>query len=98
MKVAILESIIMPAGHEVEFDRILVDELVQQGHEPVMLVPEKFLFKIKYNAKTDYLDGGEVVTYAGANKFEKLFLSIKRELPFTPAKGNPSSQKLKDAN
>jgi len=25
-------------------------------------------------------------------------LSIKRELPFTPAKGNPSSQKLKDAN
>lgn len=79
MRVAILESIIMPAGHEVEFDRILVDELVQQGHEPVMLVPEKFPFKIKYNAKTDYLDGGEVVTYAGANKFEKLFLSIKRE-------------------
>ena len=24
MRVAILESIIMPAGHEVEFDRILV--------------------------------------------------------------------------
>ena len=24
-------------------------------------------------------------------------MSIKRELPFTPAKGNPSSQKLKDA-
>ena len=79
MKVAILESIVMPAGHEVEFDRILVDELVNQGHEPVMLVPEKFPFKIKYNAKTDYLDGGEVVTYAGANKFQKLFLSIKRE-------------------
>lgn len=27
MRVAILESIIMPAGHEVEFDRILVEEL-----------------------------------------------------------------------
>ena len=27
MRVAILESIIMPAGHEVEFDRILVNEL-----------------------------------------------------------------------
>ena len=27
MRVAILESILMPAGHEVEFDRILVDEL-----------------------------------------------------------------------
>lgn len=79
MKVAILESIVMPAGHEVEFDRILVDELNRQGHEPVMLVPEKFPFKIKYNAKVDYLEGGEVVTYAGANKFQKLFLSIKRE-------------------
>lgn len=79
MKVAILESIVMPAGHEVEFDRIIVDELNRQGHEPVMLVPENFPFKIKYNAKVDYLEGGEVVTYAGANKFQKLFLSIKRE-------------------
>lgn len=79
MKIAILESIVMPAGHEVEFDRILVDELNRQGHEPIMLVPEDFPFKIKYNAKIDYLEGGEVVTYAGANKFQKLFLSIKRE-------------------
>lgn len=79
MRVAILESIVMPAGHEVEFDRILVDELVNQGYEPVMLVPENFPFKIKYNAKTDYLNGGEVVTYAGANKFQKIILSIKRE-------------------
>lgn len=79
MKIAILESIVMPAGHEVEFDRILVDELNNQGHEPVMLVPENFPFKIKYNAKVDYLDGGEVITYAGANKFQKLWLSIKRE-------------------
>ena len=47
MKIAILESIIMPAGHEVEFDRILVDELNNQGHEPVMLVPENFPFKNK---------------------------------------------------
>ena len=79
MKVAILESIVMPAGHEVEFDRIIVDELKRQGHEPVMLVPEKFPFKIDYDAKVEYLDGGEVVTYAGANKFQKIFLSIKRE-------------------
>lgn len=79
MKVAVLESIVMPAGHEVEFDRILVDELDRQGHEPVMLVPQNFPFKIKYRAKVDYLSGGEVVTYAGANKFQKLFLSVKRE-------------------
>ena len=47
MKVAVLESIIMPAGHEVEFDRILVDELNRQGHKPIMLVPENFQFKLK---------------------------------------------------
>ena len=46
MRVAILESIIMPAGHEVEFDRILVNEMKRQGHEPMFFVPEKFLFKI----------------------------------------------------
>lgn len=37
MRIAILESIVMPAGHEVEFDRILVDELKRQGHTPVFL-------------------------------------------------------------
>ena len=31
MKVAILESIVMPAGHEVEFDRILIEGLKTQG-------------------------------------------------------------------
>ena len=39
MRVAILETILMPAGHEVEFDRILADELKRQGHEPVFFVP-----------------------------------------------------------
>ena len=35
MKIAILESIIMPAGHEVEFDRILVNEVKRRGDETV---------------------------------------------------------------
>lgn len=79
MKIGILESIFMPAGHEIEFDRLLVDELLAQGHEPVMLVPPKFPFKVKYNAEVDYLCGGEVVTYAGAGRLKRLFLSLKRE-------------------
>ena len=79
MRVAILESIIMPAGHEVEFDRILVNELKRQGHEPVFFVPEKFPFKVDYKAEIEYLNGGEVVTYAGANRVQKVFLSIVRE-------------------
>ena len=79
MRVAILESIIMPAGHEVEFDRILINELKQQGHEPVLFVPESFPFKVDYGVDIVYLEGGEVVTYAGASKWKKLFLSILRE-------------------
>ena len=46
MRVAILESIIMPAGHEVEFDRMIINELKRQGHEPVLMVPENFTFKV----------------------------------------------------
>lgn len=79
MRVAILESIVMPAGHEVEFDRILVDELKRQGHGPVFFVPERFPFKLDYHCDVEYLSGGEVVTYAGVGKLKKIFLSIRRE-------------------
>ena len=79
MRVAILESIVMPAGHEVEFDRILVEELKRQGHDPVFFVPENFPFKIDYKADVEYLQGGEVVTYAGAGRLKKLYLGILRE-------------------
>lgn len=79
MRIAILESIVMPAGHEVEFDRILVNELKKQGHEPVFFVPECFPFKVNYHAEAEYLDGGEVVSYAGAGKLKKLYLSGVRE-------------------
>ena len=79
MRIAILESISMPAGHEVEFDRLLVDELTRQGHAPRFFVPQNFPFKINYGVPVDYLDGGEVVTYAGAGKIKKLWLSALRE-------------------
>lgn len=79
MRVAILETIIMPAGHEVEFDRILVEELKRQGHEPVFFVPEKFPFKLDYKTEISYLSGGEVVTYAGVGRLKKLYLSLIRE-------------------
>lgn len=41
MRVAILESIVMPAGHEVEFDWILVEELksrdMNRGKDTLLL-------------------------------------------------------------
>ena len=79
MRVAILESIIMTAGHEVEFDRILVDELKKEGHNPCFFVPENFKFKLNYNADVEYLNGGSVITYAGSGKLKKIWLSMLRE-------------------
>lgn len=79
MRIAILESIIMPAGHEVEFDRILVDELKKQGHNPRFFVPENFPFKLDYHVPVDYLQGGEAITYAGAGRLKKIWLSVQRE-------------------
>ena len=79
MRIAILESIVMPAGHEVEFDRILVEELKKQGHEPVFFVPEHFPFKLDYPCDVEYLEGGEAISYAGVSRLKRLWLSMQRE-------------------
>jgi len=79
VRIAILESIIMPAGHEVEFDRILVEELKKQGHEPIFFVPQKYPFKLDYHVPVTYLEGGEAISYAGAGCIKKLWLSLLRE-------------------
>ena len=79
MRVAILESIVMPAGHEVEFDRILVEEMKKQGHKPVFFVPKNYPFKLDYKTDIEYLDGGEAVSYAGVSKLKKIWLSVLRE-------------------
>lgn len=79
MKIALLESIVMPAGHEVEFDRILVEEMKKQGHKPVFFVPQDYPFKFDYKTDIEYLDGGEAVSYAGVSKLKKIWLSVLRE-------------------
>lgn len=79
MRIALLESIVMPAGHEVEFDRILVEELKKQGHTPVFFVPERFPFKLDYHCDVEYLAGGEAISYAGAGRLKRLWLSFQRE-------------------
>lgn len=79
MKIALLESIVMPAGHEVEFDRILVEEMKKQGHKPVFFVPQNYPFKLDYKTVIEYLDGGEAVSYAGVSKLKKIWLSVLRE-------------------
>ena len=36
-----------PGGHEVDFDRILAEELTTLGHEPVFYVPENFIANLR---------------------------------------------------
>ncbi len=78
MKIAILESITTPGGHEVDFDRILVDEFQALGHEVVLYVPEKFKFNVEYGVPVEYLSG-EGVSYTGMRGLRKSLASLKRE-------------------
>ena len=79
MKIAILETILMPAGHESEFDRILIDEIKAAGHEPVFFVPQEYPFKMDYKCPVYHLKS-QAISYANVSKFKKIFLSILREI------------------
>ena len=70
----------MPAGHEIEFDRILVDEITALGHACHFLVPEGFVFKFDYNVPIHELAGGEAISYAGVSGLKKIWLSFQREI------------------
>lgn len=78
MKIAIMESIITPGGHEVDYDRILVEELQALGHEVEFYVPEGHKFKWNCGAPVHFLPGTGV-SYAGAGGIVKNLLSLKRE-------------------
>ncbi|NLP41420.1 MAG: glycosyltransferase [Veillonellaceae bacterium] len=79
MKFAIMESIITPGGHEVDYDRILVEELQALGHQVEFYVPEGHEFKWNYGAPINFLPGIGV-SYANVKGLEKILLSIKREI------------------
>ena len=78
MKVALFENIMTPGGHEVDFDRIIAEELTALGHEVSFYVPEGFDFSFDYRLPVRRLPG-EVVTYTGVSGLKKLWRSVKRE-------------------
>lgn len=39
MRFAIMECVVTPGGHEIDFDRILVEELTALGHSVEFYVP-----------------------------------------------------------
>ncbi|BBB91599.1 MAG TPA: glycosyltransferase [Methylomusa anaerophila] len=79
MKIAIFESIITPGGHEVDFDRILVEELKVLGHEVVFYVPDNFTFNFDYGVPAQGLPG-KAVSYTGVRGVHKILFSAKREI------------------
>ncbi|HWR44304.1 glycosyltransferase [Sporomusa sp.] len=78
MKIGIFESIMTPAGHEIDFDRMLVNELVGIGHDVSLYVPQNYVFKYDYGVPVHFLPG-QGVSYEGVSGLKKAWLSAKRE-------------------
>lgn len=79
MKLAIFENIMTPGGHEVEFDRIIVEEFRALGHSVEFYVPENFSFQFDYHTPVNRLKG-DAVTYTNSRGLKKLFAAAKREI------------------
>ena len=73
-----MESVVTPGGHEIDYDRILVEELTALGHEVEFYVPEGHEFKWNYGVPVHFLPG-KGVSYAGVRGVKKIWLSAKRE-------------------
>lgn len=78
MRFAIMECVVTPGGHEIDFDRILVEELTALGHSVEFYVPEGHNFKWDYGMPVHQLSGSGV-SYRGAHGLKKLLLAGKRE-------------------
>jgi len=78
VRIGIFENIMTPGGHEVEFDRILVEELQKRGHEVSFYVPQDFQFSFDYKVPAVRL-GGDTVSYTRVSGLTKLLYSVKRE-------------------
>ena len=79
MRIAIFENIMTPGGNEIEFDRILVEELKNLGHEVFFYVPENFQFQMDYGVSVIKILGNSV-SYTNTSGVTKIFASIKREI------------------
>lgn len=79
MRIAIFENIMTPGGHEVDFDRILVEEFQNLGHEIKFYVPENFEFQFDYKVEIERLKG-DAVSYKNSSGLKKILSAAKREI------------------
>lgn len=79
MRIALFESIMTSGGHEIEFDRMCVEELRALGNDVFFYVPAGHKFQMDYGVPA-YSLPGEGVSYQGVGKLAKLWYSAKREI------------------
>ena len=79
MRVAILETVKADGGFELEFDHIIIETLKEEGHEPILFLPEGTDLGRDFHVPVRYLDGGRIVSYDGAGRLKKILLSVQRE-------------------
>ena len=79
MRFAIMESIVGAGGHEIEHDRVIIEELKVLGHEVELYVPEGYHCAYDYKVPINYLPG-KGVSYVGVSGLRKTLRSLKREL------------------
>lgn len=78
MRIGIFENIMTPGGHEVDFNRIIVEEMQKRGHEICFYVPDGFKFSMDYHVPIHELKG-KVVSYSGITGLRKLLATVQRE-------------------
>jgi len=79
MRIAILETVKTHAGFELEFDKIIIDELKRQGHEPVLFLPENSNLDVDLGVPIEYMAGGPIVDYENIGKLTKFWRITQRE-------------------
>lgn len=79
MRVAILETVKADGGFELEFDHIIIETLKEEGHEPILFLPADTDLGRDFDVPVRYLAGGRIVSYDGAGRLKKIWLSVQRE-------------------
>ena len=79
MKIAIFENVMTAGGHEVDFNRILVEEFKALGNEVIFYVPENFKFQLDYKTPVQKLNGNSI-SYTNTSGIKKIFATVKREI------------------
>ncbi len=78
MKFAIVETVVTPGGHEIDYDRILVEELLALGHQVEFYVPEGHRFQWDYKVPIHEMNGAGI-SYDGIKGIKKWWRACVRE-------------------